>query len=131
MLHECRATSCGFSSPALAPGYRVRCSFIKPRENPLALLGRPLPRRAGGQVGHQLASESIQHCPHIGVTLWRPAVQNQCKPIPVSSDDALEGLATSLRSKERIVRLPDQQIAIHQTFRSEEHTSELQSLMRI
>src|SRR3546814_10156572 len=106
----------------------VRCSFIKPRENPLALLGRPLPRRAGGQVGHQLASESIQHCPHIGVTLWRPAVQNQCKPIPVSSDDALEGLATSLRSKERIVRLPDQQIAIHQ--RSEEHTSELQSLMR-
>src|SRR3546814_4527853 len=87
----------------------VRCSFIKPRENPLALLGRPLPRRAGGQVGHQLASESIQHCPHIGVTLWRPAVQNQCKPIPVSSDDALEGLAN----------------------RSEEHTSELQSLLRI
>src|SRR3546814_17040349 len=67
-------------------------------------------------VGHQWASESIQHRPHIGVTLWRPAVQNQCEPIPISSDDALEGLAASLRSKERIVRLPDQQIAIHQTF---------------
>src|SRR3546814_10550220 len=86
-------------------------------------------RPEGTEVGEQVALDHVQH---LGIAIMVDLV-SKCRThlFPENAGDLLPDIALSGQLERRGVIVPGPDNSVQYLLRSEEHTSELQSLMRI